>query len=82
MAPQWLDLEAFNQCITAKDTDRRTAEIQIPIAQMNRFSAVGGWPKSSVCLKPKEKGDSMHQGLVTQQVPFQPRQTIPVEGSQ
>lgn len=34
-------LKAFGERITARDPDRQTAEIQIRIALMNRFSALG-----------------------------------------
>ena len=34
-------LKAFGECIAARDPDRQTAEIQIRIALMNRFSALG-----------------------------------------
>ena len=37
----WLDLKAFGDRIAARDPDRQTAEIQIRIALMNRFSALG-----------------------------------------
>ena len=36
-----LDLKAFGDRISARDPDRQTAEIQIRIALMNRFSALG-----------------------------------------
>lgn len=34
-------LKAFGERIAARDPDRQTAEIQIRIALMNRFSALG-----------------------------------------
>jgi len=34
-------LKAFGERITARDPDRQTAEIQIRVAVMNRFSALG-----------------------------------------
>lgn len=34
-------LKAFGERIAARDSDRQTTEIQIPIALMNRFSALG-----------------------------------------
>jgi hypothetical protein len=34
-------LKAFGERIAARDPNRQTAEIQIRIALMNRFSAVG-----------------------------------------
>ena len=34
-------LKAFGERIAASDPDRQTAEIQIRIALMNRFSALG-----------------------------------------
>jgi len=34
-------LKAFGDRIAARDPDRQTAEIQIRIALMNRFSALG-----------------------------------------
>jgi len=34
-------LKAFGERIAAKDPDRQTAEIQIRIALMSRFSALG-----------------------------------------
>jgi hypothetical protein len=34
-------LEAFGERIAARDPDRQTAEIHIPVALMNRFSALG-----------------------------------------
>lgn len=34
-------LKAFGERISARNTDRQTAEIQIRIALMNRFSALG-----------------------------------------
>ena len=36
-----LDLKAFGERISARDPDRQTAEIQIGIALMHRFSALG-----------------------------------------
>jgi hypothetical protein len=36
-----LDLKAFGDRIAARDPDRQTAEIQICIALINRFSALG-----------------------------------------
>ena len=33
--------QAFGECINARDPDRQTAEIQIRVALMNRFSAPG-----------------------------------------
>jgi hypothetical protein len=36
-----LDLKAFGDRIAARDPDRQTAEIQIRVARMNRFSARG-----------------------------------------
>jgi hypothetical protein len=36
-----LDLKASGERITARDPDRQTAEIQIRVALMNRFSALG-----------------------------------------
>lgn len=36
-----LCLKAFGECIAARDPARQTAEIQIRIALMNRFSALG-----------------------------------------
>ncbi len=36
-----LDLKAFRERISARDPDRQTAEIQIRVALMNRFSALG-----------------------------------------
>ena len=41
MAYHRLDLKAFGERIAARDPDRQTAEIQIRIALMNRFSALG-----------------------------------------
>ena len=41
MAYHWLDLKAFGQRIAARDPHLQTAEIQIRIALMNRFSALG-----------------------------------------
>ena len=41
MAHRWLDLKAFGDRIAARGPDRQTAEIQIRIALMNRFSALG-----------------------------------------
>ena len=34
-------LKAFGERIAARDPDRQTAEIQIRVALMNRFSALG-----------------------------------------
>lgn len=34
-------LKAFGESIAARDPDRQIAEIQIRIARMNRFSALG-----------------------------------------
>ena len=34
-------LKAFGERVSARDLDRQTAEIQIRIALMNRFSALG-----------------------------------------
>ena len=34
-------LKAFGERIAARDSDRQTAEIQIRVALMNRFSALG-----------------------------------------
>ena len=34
-------LKAFGERIAARDTDRQTAEIQIRIALINRFNALG-----------------------------------------
>jgi len=34
-------LKAFGERIAARDPDRQTAEIQITVAPMNRFSAPG-----------------------------------------
>lgn len=34
-------LKSFGERIAARDPNRQTAEIQIRIAQMNRFSALG-----------------------------------------
>ena len=34
-------LKAFGERIAARDPDRQTAEIQLRIALMNRFSALG-----------------------------------------
>ena len=36
-----LDLKAFGERIAARDPDRQTAEIQIRIALINRFNALG-----------------------------------------
>ena len=36
-----LDLKAFGERIAARDPDRQTAEIQIRVALMNRFNALG-----------------------------------------
>ena len=36
-----LDLKAFGERIAARDPERQTAEIQIRVALMNRFSALG-----------------------------------------
>lgn len=41
LGPMALDLKAFGERIAARDPDRQTAEIQIRIALMNRFSALG-----------------------------------------
>ncbi len=41
MALDLLDLKAFGERNAARDPDRQTAEIQIRIALMNRFSALG-----------------------------------------
>ena len=41
LALDLLDLKAFGERISARDPDRQTAEIQIRIALMNRFSALG-----------------------------------------
>ncbi len=41
MALNLLDLKAFGERIAARDPERQTAEIQIHIALMNRFSALG-----------------------------------------
>ena len=41
MALDRLDLKAFGERIAARDPDRQTAEIQIRIAPMNRFSTPG-----------------------------------------
>lgn len=41
MAHHRLDLKAFGERIAARDPDRQTAEIQIRIALMNRFSVLG-----------------------------------------
>ena len=34
-------LKAFGERIAARDPDRQTAEVQIRVALMNRFSALG-----------------------------------------
>jgi hypothetical protein len=34
-------LKAFGECIATRDPDRQTAEIQIRVAFMNRFNALG-----------------------------------------
>ena len=36
-----LYLKVFGERIAARDPDRQTAEIQIQVAPMNRFSALG-----------------------------------------
>ncbi|OIQ80535.1 transposase DDE domain protein [mine drainage metagenome] len=41
MAHHWLDLKAFGERISARDPDRQTAEIQIRVALINRFNALG-----------------------------------------
>ena len=41
MALDLLDLKAFGERIAARDPDRQTAEIQIRVALMNRFNALG-----------------------------------------
>ncbi len=41
MALNLLDLKAFGERIAARDPDRQTAEIQIRVALMNRFSTLG-----------------------------------------
>ena len=41
MALDLLDLKSFGERIMARDPDRQIAEIQIRIALLNRFSALG-----------------------------------------
>ena len=41
LARNLLDLKAFGERIAASDPDRQTAEIQIRVALINRFNALG-----------------------------------------
>ena len=41
MALNLLDLKAFGECIAARHPDSQTAEIQIRVALINRFNALG-----------------------------------------
>jgi hypothetical protein len=64
--------KAFGERIAARDPDRQTAEIQIRVALMNRFPALGPWHRRDRArrLNPKGKGEGTPQASVLQQRPY------------
>ena len=60
-------LKAFGERIAARDPDRQTAEIQIRVALLNRFNALGTAEIVRVALSPFGKGDATLPASVMQQ---------------
>ena len=57
MALNLLDLKASGERIAARDPDRQTAEIQIRVALMNRFSTLGTAEIVRVARTQRERGN-------------------------
>jgi hypothetical protein len=59
-------LIVFGECIAARDPDRRTAEVQISIALMNRFSALDAAEVVQMARNRRGKAALMPRACVAQ----------------